>query len=112
MPYQGGYSVSKSALTAATAQLALELGVSKIRVNSAYMGWMWGPPVENYLIDAAARQGTTVEALAATIAKSIPLGRIPDDAECAKAALFLVSDYAGAVTGAALDVNGGEFLPR
>ena len=33
-------------------------------------------------------------------------------AECAKAALFLVSDYAGAVTGAALDVNGGEFLPR
>lgn len=112
MPFQGGYSVSKSALTAATAQLALELGPHKIRVNSAYMGWMWGPPIENYLIDAARRQGTTVEALAAEIAKSIPLGRIPDDAECAKAALFLVSDYAGAVTGAALDVNGGEFLPR
>jgi NAD(P)-dependent dehydrogenase (short-subunit alcohol dehydrogenase family) len=112
MPYQGGYSVSKSALTATTAQLALELGAFKIRVNSAYMGWMWGPPVESYLKDAAARQGTTVEALAADIAKSIPLGRIPDDAECAKAALFLVSDYAGAVTGAALDVNGGEFLPR
>ena len=112
MPYQGGYAVSKSALTTATAQLALELGVYKIRVNSAYMGWMWGPPVENYLIDAAKRQGTTVEALAAGIAKSIPLGRIPDDAECAKAALLLVSDYAGAVTGAALDVNGGEFLPR
>jgi hypothetical protein len=35
-----------------------------------------------------------------------------DDAECAKAALFLVSAYAGAVTDAALDVNGGEFLPR
>jgi NAD(P)-dependent dehydrogenase (short-subunit alcohol dehydrogenase family) len=111
-PYQGGYAVSKSALTTATAQLALELGPYKIRVNSAYMGWMWGPPVEGYLIDAAKRQGTTVEALAAEVAKSIPLGRIPDDAECAKAALFLVSDYAGAVTGAALDVNGGEFLPR
>ena len=54
----------------------------------------------------------SVEVLAAGIAKSIPLGRIPDDAECAKAALFLISDYAGAVTGAALDVNGGEFLPR
>ena len=40
-------------------------------------------------------EGTTVEALAAGIAKSIPLGRIPDDAECAKAALFLVSGLRG-----------------
>jgi len=112
MPYQGGYAVSKSALTTATAQLALELGAYQIRVNSCYMGWMWGPPVEGYLTAAAQQQGTTVAALAADIAKRIPLGRIPDDAECAKAALFLISDYAGAVTGAALDVNGGEFLPR
>jgi NAD(P)-dependent dehydrogenase (short-subunit alcohol dehydrogenase family) len=111
-PHQAGYAVSKSALTTVAAQLALELGPYNIRVNSAYMGWMWGPPVENFLSAAAQEQGTTVEALAAGIAKSIPLGRIPDDAECAKAALFLVSDYAGAVTGAALDVNGGEFLPR
>lgn len=110
--HQSGYAVSKSALTTATALLALELGPHNIRVNSAYMGWMWGPAVENYLADAAKREGTTVEVLAAAVAKNIPLGRIPDDAECAKAALFLASDYAGAVTGAALDVNGGEFLPR
>ncbi len=112
MAYQGGYAVSKSALTTATAQLALELGPYNVRVNSAYMGWMWGPPVENYLIAAAKQQNTTVEALAGEVAKNIPLGRIPDDADCAKAALFLASDYAAAVTGAALDVNGGEFLPR
>jgi len=112
MPYQGGYAMSKAALTAATGQLALELGQYGIRVNSAYMGWMWGPPVEGYLRDAAAKQGTTVEAMAKGIARAIPLGRIPDDADCAKAALFLVSDYACVVTGAALDVNGGEFLPR
>jgi len=112
MPVQGGYTVSKAALTAATAQLALELGPSNIRVNSAYMGWMWGPPVEGYLRAAAEREGTTLEALVAAVARNIPLGRIPDDADCAKAALFLVSDYACAVTGAALDVNGGEFLPH
>ena len=112
MPHQGGYMMSKAALTGATAQLALELGRYGIRVNTAYMGWMWGPPVEGYLRAAAAQQGTTVEALAKGVAQSIPLGRIPDDADCAKAALFLASDYACAVTGAALDVNGGEFLPR
>jgi NAD(P)-dependent dehydrogenase (short-subunit alcohol dehydrogenase family) len=112
VPHQGGYTVSKSALTSAAAQLALELGPYGIRVNTAYMGWMWGPPVEGFLRGAAAQQGTTIEALAAGVAQHIPLGRIPDDADCAKAALFLVSDYACAVTGAALDVNGGEFLPR
>ena len=31
--------------------------------------------------------------------------------ECAKAALFFGSDYAQVVTGAALDVNGGEYMP-
>ena len=111
LAYQGGYSTSKAALAGATAHLALELGLYNIRVNSAFMGWMWGPPVEHYLEHAAKRQGTTVEALAAEIAKNIPLRRIPDDADCAKAALFLASDYASAITGAALDVNGGEFMP-
>jgi NAD(P)-dependent dehydrogenase (short-subunit alcohol dehydrogenase family) len=112
LPHQGGYTVSKAALAGAAAQLALELGPAGIRVNTAYMGWMWGPPVEGYLRGAAAEQGTSVDALVAEIAARIPLRRIPDDADCAKAALFLVSDYAAAVTGAALDVNGGEFLPR
>ena len=41
----------------------------------------------------------------------LPLGVIPDDGDCAKAALFFGSDYANVVTGAALDVNGGEYMP-
>jgi enoyl-[acyl-carrier-protein] reductase (NADH) len=36
---------------------------------------------------------------------------MPTDDDCAKAALFLVSDYANAITGAALDANGGDFMP-
>jgi len=42
---------------------------------------------------------------------NIPLGVIPDDGEGARAALFLASYYASVVTGAALDVNGGEYMP-
>ena len=48
--------------------------------------------------------------LDAAVEKNIPLGAIPDDADCAKAAIFLASDYACAITGAALDVNGGEYM--
>lgn len=109
---QGGYGASKAALTSATQHLALELGPHNIRVNSAYMGWMWGPPVEGYMQGAAKDYGTTVEAMKAEVAKNIPLRRIPDDSDCAKAAIFLASDYACVITGAALDVNGGEFMPH
>lgn len=112
MPTQAGYAASKAALAAATAHLAQEVGVSNIRVNSAYMGWMWGPSVEGYLQYNSQLTGKSVEELKADIEKNIPLGRIPDDADCAKAAIFLASDYASAMTGASLDVNGGEFIPH
>jgi enoyl-[acyl-carrier-protein] reductase (NADH) len=47
----------------------------------------------------------------AGVARHIPLGKISTDEDCAKAAMFLVSDYANAVTGASLDINGGEYMP-
>ncbi|MEH6570798.1 MAG: SDR family oxidoreductase [Halioglobus sp.] len=108
---QGGYGASKSALRSATKHLALELGQYNIRVNSVHMGWMWGPSVEGYFAWQAQTTGKSQEELIAKVTESIPLGVIPDDGECAKAALFFASDYASVVTGAALDVNGGEFMP-
>ena len=111
MATQAGYGASKSALRSATKHLALELGAYNIRVNSCHMGWMWGPNVEGYFAWQAQATGRPQEELIAEVAKNIPLGAIPDDGECAKAAMFLASDYASVVTGAALDVNGGEFMP-
>ncbi|MCB1677574.1 MAG: SDR family oxidoreductase [Halioglobus sp.] len=108
---ESGYAASKAALAAATKYLAAELGSSGIRVNSALMGWMWGAPVQGYVEYAAEQQGVSQEEIIAPIARNIPLGRIVTDEECARAALFLVSDYASAVTGASLDVNGGEYMP-
>ncbi len=111
MATQAGYGASKSALRSATKHLALELGTYNIRVNSCHMGWMWGPNVEGYFAWQSQATGRPQEELIAEVTKSIPLGVIPDDGECAKAAVFLASDYASVVTGAALDVNGGEFMP-
>lgn len=109
---QGGYAASKAALTSATQHLAAELGRYNIRVNAAYMGWMWGPPVEYYFQMQSKHTGISVEELKQQVEKNIALGKIPTDADCAKAAIFLASDYANAVSGACLDVNGGEFLPH
>ncbi|MEH6551299.1 MAG: SDR family oxidoreductase [Pseudomonadales bacterium] len=112
MPTQAGYGASKAALSSAAAHLALELGPYNIRVNSTYMGWMWGPPVQGYFDAMSARTGISAEELKAEVEKNIALGAIPDDADCAKAVMFLASDYSCAITGAALDVNGGEFIPH
>lgn len=108
---EAGYAASKAALGVSVKYLAKELGPSKIRVNSVHMGWMWGAPVIGYVNWQAGELKIPPEQLKAQIAAGIPLGDIPTDDECARAALFMVSDYASAVTGAALDANGGAYMP-
>lgn len=108
---QGGYATSKAALAVATAQLAGEVGQHNIRVNSTFMGWMWGPSVEGYMQSVADAGGPSIEEQKAVVAKNIPLGRIPEDRECARPIIMLLSDYADVVTGASLEINGGEFMP-
>ena len=109
---QAGYATSKAALACATSYLALECGKYGIRVNSVFLGWMWGPSVAGYFEHVEKTHGTSVEAQKAAVAAMIPLGLIPPDSECARSIIYLASDLASVVTGAALDVNGGEFLPR
>jgi NAD(P)-dependent dehydrogenase (short-subunit alcohol dehydrogenase family) len=108
---EAGYAASKAALATSVKYLAKELGPQQIRVNTVHMGWMWGAPVQGYVQWQAQQSGISEEALKAQIAAGMALGRIPTDDECARAALFLASDYASAITGAALDVNGGAWMP-
>ncbi len=110
LPMQAAYASSKGALSVATRGLAKELGPHGIRVNSVAMGWMWGPPVEGHLKQAAKQSGVPMEDLIAEIVKDIPIGHIPDDSDCANAALFFASDLSAVVTGANLNCNGGEFM--
>lgn len=106
MPAEGGYAMSKAALGQLTRQLAIELSGSGIRVNTALMGWMMGVPLNQYI----ASLGDEADAFRTRRASEIPVGHIPPDEDCAKAVLFLLSDYASEVTGAALDVNGGDWV--
>jgi NAD(P)-dependent dehydrogenase (short-subunit alcohol dehydrogenase family) len=108
---EGGYAVAKAALSTATQFLALELGEFGIRCNSAVMGWLDGPGVRFYLTMTAEQKGITEQEVYDEIASRNPLGRIPTDEACAGAVLFLLSRYASEVTGATLDVNGGEHMP-
>jgi NAD(P)-dependent dehydrogenase (short-subunit alcohol dehydrogenase family) len=70
------------------------------------MGWMDGVPLQGFF----AAQGEGGEAFRKQRASEIPVGHIPPDRDCAKAVYFLLSDMASEITGAALDVNGGDWV--
>ncbi|MCF4165255.1 SDR family oxidoreductase [Zavarzinia compransoris] len=111
MAGEGGYVLAKGALAALTRQLALELGPEGIRVNMTVMGWLGGPATDMFFEWRAMSTGKTKEDAVAEATARIALGRIPPDDECGRAALMLLSDYAVQISGAMLDVNGGEYMP-
>lgn len=106
MPGEGGYAMAKAALAQLTRHMAVELGGTGIRLNTALMGWMDGAPLDAYFSSF----GEKAAEMRAERAAQIPVGHIPPDKDCAKAVYFLLSDYSSEVTGAALDVNGGDWV--
>jgi NAD(P)-dependent dehydrogenase (short-subunit alcohol dehydrogenase family) len=109
-PGQGGYAISKGALLTATRVLADELGPSKVRVNAVVPGWMAGPSVDIYIEMTSAGRGVPSQAVIDELNARVPLGRIPSDEDVAGTIVYLASDLSCAVTGQALDTNGGEIF--
>jgi NAD(P)-dependent dehydrogenase (short-subunit alcohol dehydrogenase family) len=105
----GGYASSKGALLVLARTLSKELGPHGIRVNSVLPGWMWGPPVQQYLARQAQQRQVPFEDVVAEVTANIPLGTIPPQEDVANAVVFFASDLARYVTGQTLDVNGGEW---
>jgi NAD(P)-dependent dehydrogenase (short-subunit alcohol dehydrogenase family) len=107
---QIAYGSSKGALLSAMYYMARELGPDKIRVNMVIPTWMWGPPVEAYVKQAAREQGRSEGEIVADITARMPLGEIPADEDVAEAVAFLASDRARMITGQSLLVNAGELM--
>jgi NAD(P)-dependent dehydrogenase (short-subunit alcohol dehydrogenase family) len=95
------YCASKGGVLSMTRQMALELAPHRIRVNAIAPG----------LTDTAQpRYGSSEDEIAAS-GRALPLGRIAEPEEIARAAVFLASDdSAGFITGQCLHVNGGGYL--
>src|ERR1019366_10766744 len=107
-PLQGGYAISKGALLTATRVLAFELGPSGVRVNAVVAGWMSGASVDVYVQMTSEARGVSAHAIIDELNARVPLGRIPSDEEVAGSIVYLASDLSSAMTGQAIDTNGGE----
>jgi len=98
------YAASKAAIRAFARNWILDLKDRNIRVNTISPGATRTPGlVELAGNDAAAQQG-----LLDYMASQIPLGRVGEPDEIAKAAVFLASDDASFVNGVELFVDGGQ----
>jgi 3-oxoacyl-[acyl-carrier protein] reductase len=94
------YTVSKAGLSGLVKQLAIEWSQDGILINSIFPS-MVDTPMLRSNVEASVLQ---------TIENSIPLGRIAQATEIASAIEFLISENNSYITGAGLDVNGGQFL--
>jgi NAD(P)-dependent dehydrogenase (short-subunit alcohol dehydrogenase family) len=95
---QTAYTASKGAVLAMTREIAVEYARKGVRCNALCPGPIDTPLLAELLADPARRQRRFVH---------IPMGRLGQAEELAKAALFLASDDSSYMTGASLIVDGG-----
>lgn len=108
-PEYAGYKLSKGTLEHLASSLATELGPRGIRVNSVAPSYIYEEVNRGYFDFLAAVEGSTHEQVYADKAAPTDLKRLASPQEVARAALFLASDLASAVTGQMLTVDCGEF---
>jgi NAD(P)-dependent dehydrogenase (short-subunit alcohol dehydrogenase family) len=97
------YTASKAAVRAFARSWSVELQQRRIRVNVLSPG-----PTETPIFDKAGIDPDRVNAMKASLAPSIPAGRLADPDEIAKAAVFLASNDSSFVFGADIAVDGGH----
>jgi 3-oxoacyl-[acyl-carrier protein] reductase len=107
IPNLGLSNVLRPAVSALVKTFADEFAAKRIRVNQLVPGRIATERL-TYLDDAnAKRAGITLEEQRKRSMGAIPMGRYGEPAEFARAAAFLLSDAAGYITGATLQVDGG-----
>lgn len=96
---QTNYAAAKAGILGFTKSLALESASKRITVNAIAPGY-----ISTDMTDAIR------DDIKAQITAGIPVGRFGKVEEIAHAVLFLADEKASYITGATLNVNGGQYL--
>jgi len=96
---QTNYSAAKAGIFGLTKALAREAAGRGITVNAVSPGY-----IETDMLK------TISEDIMKVIVAGIPVGRVGQPEEIARAVLFLAADEAGFITGETLSINGGQYM--
>jgi 3-oxoacyl-[acyl-carrier protein] reductase len=102
-PRLNWYNASKGWMITATKAMAVELAPFGIRVNALNPVAGETPLLQRFM-------GEDTPEMRAKFLATIPLGRFSTPEDLGNAALFLCSDEASMITGAALEVDGGRCI--
>ena len=94
------YTAAKAAILGLTRHTAKEVAQFGITVNALCPG----------LINTEMVRATISDELVAQYANSFPIQRLGEPDEVADLVMFLASDKASYITGASLDINGGDLM--
>jgi NAD(P)-dependent dehydrogenase (short-subunit alcohol dehydrogenase family) len=94
------YAATKGGVVSLTRGLARTLAANGVRVNCVAPG----------AVDTAMMREGLDDAARASFLEQVPLGRMAEPVEVADAALFLSSSAASYITGATLNVSGGQLM--
>jgi NAD(P)-dependent dehydrogenase (short-subunit alcohol dehydrogenase family) len=101
-PGYSAYAASKASVRVIARSLAAELSPRGIRVNTVVPGATHTP-----IWGRSGRDAATLNAIEAHMTRQIPLGRLGEAEEIAKAVLFLGSDDSSYIQGTEIVVDGG-----
>ncbi|WP_431925946.1 SDR family oxidoreductase [Nonomuraea jabiensis] len=104
------YAAGKAAAHLLSHCLADELGPYGVRVNCVAPGWIASDVLDDWMRTRAAAEGVPFEEILARDVSAMALRRVATEEDVARAVLYLASDHAKALTGATIDVNGGQLF--
>jgi NAD(P)-dependent dehydrogenase (short-subunit alcohol dehydrogenase family) len=103
---RAAYACSKGALLTLTKHIAKNYSKDRIRANWVTMGWVATPGE----LELRGQQGHGIEWLEQQARELMPMRRLQTVEDNVPAILFLLSDYAGQVSGTELHITGGWFF--
>ncbi len=96
---QANYAAAKAGMIGFTKSVSLENASKGVTANVVAPGYIGTEMVR-----------AVPEEILAKIVGQIPVGRLGETEEIAKAVLFLASDEGGFMTGSTLSINGGQYM--
>jgi NAD(P)-dependent dehydrogenase (short-subunit alcohol dehydrogenase family) len=108
--YVAAYCAAKHGVIGMTRSLALEVAPKGVTVNAVCPGYTETELLGESVANIVDKTGASKDEARAQLLESNPQGRFVSPVEVAEAAAWLVNSKAGAITGQAIVVAGGEVM--
>ena len=107
-PFKAAYVAAKHGIVGLTKVVALETATTGVTCNAICPGWVLTPLVQKQIDDLAARENLSPQAAKTKLlSEKMPSGEAVTPEQIGALAVYLCSDAAAQMRGAAINIDGG-----